>query len=262
MNARLTIPSGRSWRLAGVLRTRPASRITWSRFACARPSLRSCRRSLPRPGCDWSTGSATSNVGPSAKRVGTRSVLRDMVRPKLPGADEVSSLLSAPGDRKRSSIFSRAFGRTLALHSRGGTGSRPLRRGDHAYCGRMQIHSQPFRLVPGATGRGGLLGRGAPGQGSARRLAVSVQEQVEIARAEDDPPDRVRIFVNGRSLSRRLIEKGLVASTPDAWNWCGPVDTSTAHAPQLHHRIRDAAGLAPSQSPGQEGDWSGQEKAP
>ncbi|MBW3559779.1 MAG: hypothetical protein KY449_08435 [Proteobacteria bacterium] len=93
-------------------------------------------------------------------------------------------------------------------------------------------------------------------------LAVSVQEQVEIATPEDNPPDRVRIFVNGRSLSRRMIEKGLVVPTPDAWNGCGPLDTSTARPPQLNHRIRDAAGLAPSQSPGQEGDRSDQEKAP
>lgn len=53
-------------------------------------------------------------------------------------------------------------------------------------------------------------------------LALALMRKVEIAPDQGDPPGAIRLIVDGRSLSRDLVEQGLAAPTSEPWDWCGP----------------------------------------
>jgi hypothetical protein len=66
-------------------------------------------------------------------------------------------------------------------------------------------------------------------------LASELTGRVEVDHLETDPADTVRLFVEGRSVSELMVQRGLAASSPVPWNWCAPVVARTEGAPRLRY---------------------------
>lgn len=86
---------------------------------------------------------------------------------------------------------------------------------------------------------------------SQNALALELMSPVEIVSSEGDPPDTVRLFADGRFVSGIMVEKGLAASTEEAWDWCGAPNFSDPAAPRFAKRSPGATSTLPS--PGRKG---------
>lgn len=81
--------------------------------------------------------------------------------------------------------------------------------------------------------------------------ALLAREAVEALRAQTDyvrdveivpaGEGRARVLVDGRDLSRMLVDHGLAARTGEGWDWCGPLTLDAPRAPRLGYPVAPAA---------------------
>jgi endonuclease YncB( thermonuclease family) len=106
--------------------------------------------------------------------------------------------------------------------------------------GTVLIDGEPYRLAgisaPRPAPKAACWAEALLAHEARQALALALMRKVEIGPDEGDPPGVIRLVVDGRSLSRDLVEQGLAASTAGSWDWCGPVDLSAPNAPRLNLR--------------------------
>lgn len=106
--------------------------------------------------------------------------------------------------------------------------------------GTVLIEGEPYRLAGISTPRpaptAACWAEALLADEAHEALALALMGKVEIAPDQGDPPGAIRLIVDGRSLSRDLVEQGLAAPTSEPWDWCGPLDLSAPKAPRLDLR--------------------------
>lgn len=71
-----------------------------------------------------------------------------------------------------------------------------------------------------------------------RARAVFVRD-IQIVPTSADP-SLARVLIDGRDLSRLLIDEGLAAPTGEGWDWCGPIALDARRAPRLGYPVEAA----------------------